>query len=230
MEYSIEQQKILIIEDEISIAELQRDYLEINGYRVAMAHSGIKGLDLLRSQTPDLVILDLMLPEIDGFTILKKIREEFDIPVLIVSAKKDDIDKIRGFGLGADDFMTKPFSPNELVARVKGHLARYQRLTGKGDKKKELVIKNLTIQSDARRVFVNGNEIVLTVKEYDILYFLAMNPEQVFSKETILDRIWGMDSYVDTATVTVHVGKLREKLPDTYIETVWGAGYRFNIS
>jgi DNA-binding response OmpR family regulator len=222
-------QKILIVEDEISIAELQRDYLEINGYEVAMAHTGQKGLEAIRSQDYDLVILDLMLPEIDGFTLCKKLREISDVPVLMVTAKKDDIDKIRGFGLGADDYMTKPFSPNELVARVKAHLSRYDRLTGKTTKHKELVIKNLTIQSDARRVFVSGNEILLTVKEYDILYFLATNPEQVFSKETMLDRIWGMDSYVDTATVTVHVGKLREKLPETFIETVWGAGYRFNI-
>lgn len=225
----MEAKRILIIEDEVSIAELQRDYLEINGYNVTMVHSGQKGLDVVRKEPFDLVILDLMLPEIDGFTVCKKIRELSEIPILIVSAKKDDIDKIRGLGLGADDFITKPFSPNELVARVKAHLLRYERLTGKMIKHKELVIKNLTIQSDARRVFVNDQEVSLTIKEYDILFFLASNPEQVFSKEVILDRIWGLDSFVDTSTVTVHVGKLREKLPDTFIETVWGAGYRFNI-
>lgn len=225
----MELKKILIIEDEVAIAELQRDYLEINGYDVTMVHTGLKGLELVRKEVFDLVILDLMLPEIDGFTVCKKIREISEIPILIVSAKKDDIDKIRGLGLGADDFITKPFSPNELVARVKAHLLRYERLTGNLVKRKELIIKNLTIQSDARRVFVNNQEISLTIKEYDILFFLASNPEQVFSKEVILDRIWGLDSFVDTSTVTVHVGKLREKLPDTFIETVWGAGYRFNI-
>lgn len=221
--------RILIIEDEVTIAELQRDYLEINGFDVKIAHTGQKGLDLIRSEVFDLVLLDLMLPEVDGFTVCKKIREIMDIPVLIVSAKKDDIDKIRGLGLGADDFITKPFSPNELVARVKAHMARYERLTGRQTKVKELNIKNLTIQSEARRVLVDQKEIQLTMKEYDILFFLASNPDQVFSKEIMLDRIWGQDSYVDTSTVTVHIGKLREKLPETFIETVWGAGYRFNI-
>lgn len=221
--------KVLIVEDEVSIAELERDYLEISGYEVEMAHTGKKGLDLIKANHYDLIILDLMLPEIDGYTICKKVRDFVDVPILMVTAKKQDIDKIRGLGLGADDFVTKPFSPSELVARVQAHIARYDRLTSKGPKKKEISIKNLTIQIDARRVLVDNKEISLTAKEYDILHFLANNPDQVFSKDTILDRIWGLDNFVDTATVTVHIGKLREKIPSEFIETIWGAGYRFNL-
>lgn len=221
--------KVLIVEDEVSIAELERDYLEISGYQVELAHTGQKGLTMIRNNPYDLIILDLMLPEIDGYSIIKAVRDEIDVPILMVTAKKEDIDKIRGLGLGADDFITKPFSPSELVARVKAHLTRYERLTNKGPKKKEVTIRNMTIQIDARRVMVNNKEVTLTTKEYDILVFLANNPDQVFSKETILDRIWGLDSYVDTATVTVHIGKLREKIPEGFIETVWGAGYRFNV-
>jgi DNA-binding response OmpR family regulator len=225
----IENKKILIVEDEVSIAELERDYLEISGYEVELVHSGQKAVTMIRSNPYDLIILDLMLPEIDGFSIIKAVRNDVDVPILMVTAKKEDIDKIRGLGLGADDFITKPFSPSELVARVKAHLARYERLTHGGVKKKEVTIRNLTIQLDARRVLVNNKEVNLTTKEYDILVFFANNPDQVFSKEIILDRIWGLDSYVDTATVTVHIGKLRDKIPDGFIETVWGAGYRFNI-
>jgi DNA-binding response OmpR family regulator len=225
----IENKKILIVEDEVSIAELERDYLEISGYAVELVHSGQKAVTMIRSNPYDLIILDLMLPEIDGFSIIKAVRNDVDVPILMVTAKKEDIDKIRGLGLGADDFITKPFSPSELVARVKAHLARYERLTHGGVKKKEVTIRNLTIQLDARRVLVNNKEVNLTTKEYDILVFFANNPDQVFSKEIILDRIWGLDSYVDTATVTVQIGKLRDKIPDGFIETVWGAGYRFNI-
>ena len=224
-----ERKKILVVEDEVSIAELERDYLEINGFQVDLVHSGQKAITLIRSRPYSLIILDLMLPEIDGFSIIKAVRNDIDIPILMVTAKKEDIDKIRGLGLGADDFITKPFSPSELVARVKSHLARYERLTNKEKKKKEMNIRNLTIQMEARRILVNNKEVILTAKEYDILVFFANNPDQVFSKEIILDRIWGYDSYVDTATVTVHIGKLRDKIPEGFIETVWGAGYRFNI-
>jgi DNA-binding response OmpR family regulator len=227
--------KILIVEDEITIAELERDYLEINGYEVSMAHTGSAALKLVFEKEFDLVILDLMLPEIDGFEICKRIREKLEIPILMISAKKEDIDKVRGLGLGADDYLTKPFSPNELVARVKAHISRFERLSGKEKKKKTLNIRNLTIQPESRRVYVDKDEITLTTKEYDLLYFLATNANQVFSKDILLDRIWGMDCYVDTATVTVHIGKLREKIEKTsnystpLIETIWGAGYRFNI-
>lgn len=228
-------EKILIIEDEISIAELERDYLEINGYEVEIEYTGKKGLERLQKNHFDLVIVDIMLPEMDGFEVCKKIREYSDIPVMIVSAKKEDIDKIRGLGIGADDYMTKPFSPNELVARVKAHLGRFRRLVGKDKMQKELVIRNLSIYPDARRVLLDEKELVFTTKEYDLLFFLATNPDKVFSKEVLLDRIWGMDAYVDTATVTVHIGKIRDKIDKDkkkgaqFIETVWGAGYRFNV-
>ncbi len=229
------EKKILIIEDEVSIAELEKDYLEINGFFVRMAHTGSKGLKMVCEDQYDLVILDLMLPEIDGFEICKRIREKQEIPIIMVSAKKEDIDKIRGLGIGADDYITKPFSPNEMVARVKAHLTRYERLAGKEEKKKEIVIRNLTIQTQSRRIYVDNNEIILTTKEYELLYFLATNPNHVFSKEILIDRIWGTEYFVDTATVTVHIGKLRDKIDKStnnkvpFIETVWGAGYRFNV-
>jgi len=226
---------VLIIEDEVSIAELERDYLEINGFEVNIENTGLKGLSNALAHTYDLVLLDLMLPEIDGFEICKKIREQSNVPILMVSARKEDIDKIRGLGLGADDYITKPFSPNELVARVKAHIARYERLTKDDIKKQQgFSIRSLTINTDARRVLVEGKEINLTVKEYDLLLLLASNPDRVFSKEQLFDRIWGMDNFGDIATVTVHIGKIREKLEtdskqNNYIETVWGVGCRLSI-
>ena len=213
--------KILIIEDEEAIAELEKDYLEL------------KGLEAALEKDYDLVLLDLMLPGVDGFTICRKIRETKDLPVLMVSAKKDDIDKIRGLGLGADDYITKPFSPSELVARVKAHLARYDRLIGTGAKKNDVFqIRGLKIDKTARRVWVNGTETQFTTKEFDLLTFLAENPNHVFKKEELFREIWNMESIGDIATVTVHIKKIREKIEfDTskpqYIETIWGVGYRF---
>ena len=227
--------RILIIEDEQAIAELERDYLEIEQFQVDLADNGRSGLEKVQQGIYDLVILDLMLPEINGFDLCKKIREQYNIPVLMVSAKKEDIDKIRGLGLGADDYITKPFSPSVLVARVKAHLARYERLTKKEEPmKQDLHIRNLRIQSASRRVYLDQELISLTSTEYDLLYFLATNPDTVFSKDVLLDRIWGMDHYGDTATVTVHIGKIREKIEKNtnkkgFIETVWGVGYRFNL-
>ncbi len=228
--------KILIIEDEMTIAELERDYLEIEGFEVTLAGNGDIGLSHMAKTSYNLIILDLMLPGMSGFDVCKKIREKHNIPVLMVSAKREDIDKIRGLGLGADDYVTKPFSPGELVARVKAHLARYDRLTGENAPDRVINIRNLTILSDARRVLIDDEEVTLTAKEYDLLFFLATNPERVFSKEILLDRIWGIDHYGDTATVTVHIGKLREKIDKAgksphipFIETVWSAGYRFHI-
>lgn len=227
--------QILIVEDEKSIAELQRDYLEINGYEVTMVHSGAKGLHEALNNDYDLIILDLMLPEIDGFEICKRVRAEKDVPVLMVSARKEDIDKIRGLGLGADDYITKPFSPSELVARVKAHLGRYERLVNKHEKRTAILsIRGLSINKDARRVTVDEEEVSLTTKEYDLLTFLADNPDRVFSKEYLFEKIWGFDAYGDIATVTVHIGKIRDKIEldssnPKYIETVWGAGYRFKV-
>jgi DNA-binding response OmpR family regulator len=226
---------ILIVEDEQSIAELERDYLEINGYTVHIENSGDKGLQRAMNTDYDLVILDLMLPKVDGFEICRKIRSEKDIPILMVSAKKEDIDKIRGLGLGADDYIIKPFSPSELVARVKAHLSRYERLKGHRETKNdEIRIRGLLVDKTAHRVFVNEQEVIFTNKEFDLLAYLATNPNRVFSRDQLFDHIWGMDSTGDIATVTVHVRKLREKIEQDpsnpqYIETIWGAGYRFRI-
>lgn len=225
--------KVLIIEDDQSIALLQRDYLEINDFEVEIESNGKIGLQKALSKEYDLIILDLMLPELNGFEICKKIRESKDIPILIVSAKTEDIDKIRGFGLGADDFIVKPFSPSELIARVKAHLSRYQRLANKGQiNEEELQVRGLTIQKDSRKVLVNGEEKIFTTKEFNLLTFLASNPNKVFSKELLFDRIWGFETVGDISTVTVHIRKIREKIEvdpsnPNYIETIWGAGYRF---
>ncbi|MFD2924662.1 response regulator transcription factor [Halobacillus naozhouensis] len=221
---------VLIIEDEKSIAEVQRDYLEMSGYRVTIILDGTTGLNTALTEDVDLVLLDVMLPGMDGFSICKAIRKEKDIPVIMVTAKVEDIDKIRGLGLGADDYIVKPFSPSELVARVKAHLARYQRLVGKLDH--DIQIRGLHIDRKSRRVKVNEEEIVLTTKEFNLLAFLAQNPDHVFSKEQLFDRIWGFDSVGDISTVTVHIRKIREKIEQDpsqpqYLETVWGAGYRF---
>lgn len=227
--------KILIVEDEQSIAELERDYLEINGFEVEIENDGLKGLDKAINENFDLYILDLMLPNVDGFEILRQIREKKNTPILMVSAKKDDIDKVRGLGLGADDYITKPFSPSELVARVKAHLARYERLINSNVVENDVIeIRGIKIDKTARRVYVNGEEKVLTTKEFDLLTFLASNPNHVYTKEELFREIWDMDSIGDIATVTVHIKKIREKIEiDTskpqYIETIWGVGYRFKV-
>lgn len=227
--------RILIIEDEQSIAELERDYFEVSGFLVDIEGSGDRGLIRAVNEDYDLIVLDLMLPKVDGFEICRHIRETKDIPILMVSARKEDIDKIRGLGLGADDYITKPFSPGELVARVKAHLSRYERLVGnKEQKKDEIKIRGIIIDKNSRRVFVNDKEIILTTKEFDLLALLASNPNKVFTKEEIFDRIWGMESIGDITTVTVHIRKIREKIEaepsnPKYIETIWGVGYRFEL-
>ncbi len=227
-------EKILIIEDQQSIAELIKDYLEINDFQVEIKNNGQEGLKDALGKDYDLILLDLMLPDIDGFEICKKIRKEKNIPILIISARGEDIDKIRGLGLGADDYISKPFSPNELVARVKAHLSRFNRLTGKSKKaKNEIHIKNLNINQTARRVYLDNKEIVLTTKEFEILNFLASHPNIVFSKEHLYERIWGNDSYGDMTTIAVHIKKIRDKIEKDpqkprFIDTLWGSGYRFN--
>ena len=227
--------RILIIEDEEAIADLEKDYLELSDFQVDIENTGDVGLKRALTDDYDLIILDLMLPGIDGFEVCKKIRKEKNVPILMVSAKKDDIDKIRGLGLGADDYMTKPFSPSELVARVKAHLARYNRLVGTNEKKNDVVeIRGIKIDKTARRVYIDGEEKNFTTKEFDLLTFLAENPNHVFTKEELFREIWDMDSIGDIATVTVHIKKIREKIEyDTanpqYIETIWGVGYRFKV-
>ena len=225
--------KVLIVEDEDAISEIERDYLELSGFDVTLASDGKEGLDIALKEDFDIIILDIMLPGMDGFDICKEIRKEKDIPIIMVSAKKEDIDKIRGLGIGADDYMTKPFSPSELVARVKAHLARYERLLTNNKPENEIIeIRGIKIDKTARRVFVNGEEKSFTTKEFDLLTFLAEHPNHVYTKEELFREIWDMDSIGDIATVTVHIKKIREKIEaDTsnpqYIETIWGVGYRF---
>ncbi|MBE5896366.1 MAG: response regulator transcription factor [Lachnospiraceae bacterium] len=227
--------RVLIIEDEQAIAELEKDYLELSGFDVVVENDGAKGCEIALAEDFDIFVLDLMLPGMDGYDICKAIREEKNTPILMVSAKKDDIDKIRGLGLGADDYITKPFSPSELVARVKAHLARYERLVGSARELNDIVeIRDIKIDKSARRVWIRGEETAFTTKEYELLLFLAENPNRVYSKQELFQEIWDMDSVGDIATVTVHIKKIREKIElDTtkpqYIETIWGVGYRFKL-
>ena len=227
--------KILIIEDEEAIADLEKDYLELSGFEVEIANRGDVGLEKALNEDYDLIILDLMLPEVDGFDICRQVRQEKNIPIIMVSANKDDIDKIRGLGLGADDYMTKPFSPSELVARVKAHMERYNRLVGSSVVKNDIIeIRGIKIDKTARRIWVNGEEKTFTTKEFDLLTFLAENPNRVFTKAELFRQIWDMESVGDIATVTVHIKKIREKIEfntakPQYIETIWGVGYRFKV-
>jgi DNA-binding response OmpR family regulator len=227
--------RILIIEDEESIAELEKDYLELSNFEVDIEGDGEKGLQKALTGNYDMYILDLMLPGVDGFELCKRIREVKNVPILMVTAKKEEIDKIRGLGLGADDYITKPFSPSELVARVKAHLARYERLVqSPAIKKNEISIRGLRIDKSSRRVWINGEEKVFTAKEFDLLAFLAENPNVIYSKEQLFETLWGEESIGDISTVTVHVNKIREKIElntskPQYIETIWGVGYRFKV-
>lgn len=234
--------KILIIEDDLSIAELQKDYLEVAGFEVSVFGNGKEGLRAFQENKVDLLILDIMLPEMDGLQILRSIKEDKDVPVLLVSAKKEEIDKIKGLSLGADDYITKPFSPGELVARVKAHLENYERLklrfserlSEKAKRTNTLTIRGLKIDTDSHRVFVLGNEVNLAQKEYALLLYMAQNPNRVFGREELFERVWGLDALGDSATVTVHIARIREKIESDasnpqYVETVWGAGYRFRV-
>ena len=227
--------RILIIEDEEAIADLEKDYLELSGFEVEVENNGSSGLKRALEEDFNLLILDLMLPGVDGFEICREVRAKKNTPIIMVSAKKDDIDKIRGLGLGADDYMTKPFSPSELVARVKAHLARYERLIGSAAEENKIIeIRGLKIDTTARRVWVNGEEKTFTTKEFDLLTFLAGHPNHVYTKDELFSEIWDMESIGDIATVTVHIKKIREKIEyDTsnpqYIETIWGVGYRFKV-
>ena len=227
--------KVLIVEDEEAIAEIEKDYLKLSGFEVTVKSDGESGLESAMGEDYDICILDVMLPGVDGFEICRQVREKKNIPIIMVSAKKEDIDKIRGLGVGADDYMTKPFSPSELVARVKAHLARYERLVSSSNENNDVIeIRGIKIDKTARRVFVNGEEKVFTTKEFDLLTFLAEHPNHVYTKDELFKEIWDMDSIGDIATVTVHIKKIREKIEfDTskpqYIETIWGVGYRFKV-
>lgn len=233
--------KILIVEDDEAIAEIERDYLEIQGFAVEIASDGKAGLELAQNGSFSLIILDVMLPEIDGFSLCRTLREKLDIPIIMVTARKDDIDKIRGLGLGADDYVVKPFSPGELVARVRSHIAAYERISNGAShgnartaeaESPEITFGSLRLVQKSRRVFVSEKEIILAKKEFDMLQLFMQNPDRVFSKEELYERLWHDESNGDIATVAVHINRLREKLSsgaeNDFIETVWGAGYRFN--
>ena len=229
--------KILIVEDDLNIQTLEKDYLEANSFTVKTAANGNIGLELALNEDFDLVLLDIMLPGLDGMEVCRRIREVKEIPIPLVSAKKEDLDKIKGLGFGADDYIVKPFSPSELVARVIAHISRYQRLTAKDVHKAPdteiLETENLKLDANSRRAYVDGTEISLTNKEFDLLYFLAKSPDTVYSKDTLFNEIWHYDSIGETSTVTVHVNRIRDKIKEAnnnldYIHTVWGKGYRFN--
>lgn len=227
--------KILIIEDDVAIAEIERDYLELEGFAVEIAADGNVGLERGLSGEHSLILLDLMLPGMDGFAICRALREQIDVPILMVTARQEDIDKIRGLGLGADDYIEKPFSPSVLVARVKAHLARYRRLTGNERMSGEIQIGGIRLNEETHRVYVDGREVELTNKEYELLLFFMLNVDVVFSREQLYERIWGWDAMGDSATVAVHINRLRKKIEQDpanprYIVSVWGAGYRFNLS
>ena len=224
---------VLIIEDDINIAELERDYLKLNGYKAEIVQDGAQGLQKALTGVYDVIIVDLMLPNKDGYEIIKEVRKKFEIPIIVVSAKSEDIDKIRGLDFGADDYMTKPFSPAELAARIKSHVKRYERLKGNNPGIEVIVHRSLEINTASHKVFISGREAQLTAKEYELLVFLATNPNIVFTKEHIFDTIWGAEYYGDTATVPVHIQKIRKKIEKDpsnpeFIETLWGTGYRFN--
>ena len=223
--------KILIIEDDSDIAAIEKDYLEISGYEVEISATGSDGMAKALSGNFDLIILDIMLPEINGFEVCKNIRDKIDIPIMMLTARKSDIDKIKGLGFGADDYIEKPFSPSVLVARVKSQLAQYERLKGTADANK-IILGNITLESDTHRVFVNDKEVVLPNKEFQLLEFLMTNANIVFSRETLYDRIWGMNSFGNTSTVPVHINRLREAVEldpakPKHLITVWGVGYKF---
>lgn len=224
---------ILIIEDDINIAELEQDYLKLNGYKAEIVHDGALGLRKAVSGAYDVIIVDLMLPNKSGYEIIKEVRKKLEIPIIVVSAKSEDIDKIRGLDYGADDYMTKPFSPAELAARIKSHINRYERLLGNIASAGVINHKGLEINTASHKVYVNGREIQMTAKEYELLVLFASNPNIVFTKEHIFETIWGNDYYGDMATVPVHIQKIRKKIEKDpsnpeFIETLWGTGYRFN--
>ena len=229
--------QILIVEDDLSIAELQKDYLELSGFQITLAQDGVEGLNKIKNENFDLIILDVMLPQLNGYDILRIIQDTKDIPVIMVSAKKEEIDKIKGLSLGADDYITKPFSPGELVARVKSHLSNYERLKNKyfiEDNSSSLKIRGLEIKKSSRQAYINGKEVNLAQKEFDLLICMAESPNKVFTRDELFDKIWGYDALGDNSTVTVHVARVREKIePEPsnpqYIETVWGVGYRLRV-
>lgn len=224
--------RILIVEDDDDIASIEKDYLEVSGYQVTVEENGTAGLTEALTGDYDLILLDVMLPGMDGFQIVRKLRDKVDIPIMMVTAKRTDIDKIRGLGFGADDYIEKPFSLGVLVAKVKSQLAQYERLKGKPEDRKRITISGITLESDTHRIWVRGEEKVLPNKEFQLLEFLMVHADVVYSRETLYTRIWGMDSLGNTATVPVHINRLREAVEEDpanprHILTIWGVGYKF---
>lgn len=224
--------RILIVEDDDDIASIEKDYLEVSGYQVTVEENGTAGLTEALTGDYDLILLDVMLPGMDGFQIVRKLRDKVDIPIMMVTAKRTDIDKIRGLGFGADDYIEKPFSPGVLVAKVKSQLAQYERLKGKLEDRKRITISGITLESDTHRIWVRGEEKVLPNKEFQLLESLMVHADVVYSRETLYTRIWGMDSLGNTATVPVHINRLREAVEEDpanprHILTIWGVGYKF---
>ena len=226
-------QKILIVEDDLLAAELERDYLEVSGYEVELCSNGEEGYREAMSGKYNLLLLDIMLPGMSGFEICRRIRREQNVPIIMVTAKTEDVDMIRGLGLGADDYIMKPFNPAELVARVKAHIRTHEILLQEaGAAPQEIRYRDLVLSVPYRRVTVRGKEVNLKNREYELLYFLASHQGMVFSRDTLLEKIWGQDNSGDTATVMVHIRRIREKIEENpqkpeYVLTVWGAGYKF---
>jgi DNA-binding response OmpR family regulator len=227
------QKKILVVDDEKEIANLVRDFLIAEGFEVVVSYDGEEGMNAFKQHKPDLAVLDIMLPKKDGMEVCRAIRSESSIPIIMLSAKKSDIDKVLGLGLGADDYVTKPFSPVELVARIKAHLRRYTQLSSKESNADILTFEKLKIYLESYKVTIEGREISLTAKEFETLRLLASSPSRVYTREQIFNQVWGFNEYGDINTVTVHIKKIREKIEDDpshpeYIKTVWGVGYKFD--
>ena len=225
--------RVLIVEDEEAIADLEKDYLELSGFTVEIENNGTAGLKRALSEEFDMFILDLMLPGTDGFEICKKIREEKNTPILMVSAKKDDIDKIRGLGLGADDYITKPFNILEVKARIKAIMRRTAASQPKKEDSKVIEAGDLKLDCESRRLFILGKEVNLTAKEFDLLELLVNNPNKVYGRENLLNLVWGYEYPGDVRTVDVHVRRLREKIESNpsepkYVHTKWGVGYYYS--
>ena len=224
--------RILLIEDDADIASIEKDYLEVSGYEVAIEGDGLSGLEEARTGTYDLILLDVMLPGMDGFTICRKLRDQIDIPIIMVTAKQGDIDQIRGLGFGADEYIAKPFSPSVLVAKVKSQLAQYERLKGTTNEAQKITLGDISLEPKTHRVFVRGEEKILPNKEFKLLEFLMIHADIVYSREALYTRIWGMDSLGNTATVPVHINRIRDAVEidpahPHHILTVWGVGYKF---
>ena len=228
----VNEKRILVVEDEPSLAEVVSLYLKRAGYQVQIASDGRRAMSMLEKGIPDFVIMDIMLPEIDGISLTRWLRDRSDVPIIMVTSRREEIDRIAGLEMGADDYMVKPFSPQELVSRVRAVLRRGGRAESDMAQEAALNFEAITVDPRTRVVTVKGSKVELTAKEFDMLYLLARHPRQVFTREQLLERVWGGAEYIDPGTVTVHVRRLREKIEGdpskpVHLLTVWGVGYKF---